>query len=236
MSDTRNTYRGETGRKGGDRVESPSGRTDNVDAALLRKVLDADLTRIGEPLARPMLLVLAGLPGTGKTHFAKRLLERLSFLVLETDRLRKVLVPSPRYTPGEHRRLFDACHLLTREYLALGHPVLFDATNLTERFRAPLYQIAASLERPLAVVEVTAPREVVRRRLRSREAGLDRETNSDAGWLIYCRMAPAWEPIVQKHHLVDSSADITPVLEQVVSWASQTDSPVSKSILGNSTE
>jgi predicted kinase len=206
--------------------ENPSGHPlkNDADAALLREVLDDDLARTSGPSARPVLLVLAGLPGTGKTHFAKRLLERLSFLVLETDRLRKVLVSSPRYTPGENRRLFDACHLLAREYLASGHPVLFDATNLTERFRTPLYQIAESLDRPFATVEVTAPREVVRRRLRSREAGLDRGTNSDAGWLIYCRMAPAWEPILRKHHVVDSSADITPVLEQVVSWASQAES------------
>jgi predicted kinase len=182
-------------------------------------VLDGDLARIGQPPAGPVLLVLAGLPGTGKSHFARRLVESLSFLVLETDRLRKVLVPSPRYTPGEHRRLFECCHLLTEEYLKKGYPVLFDATNLTDRFRVPLYRIADSLRKSIAIVEVTAPREVVRRRLRSREAGLDRDTNSDAGWLIYCRMAPAWEPIRQKHYTVDSSIDITPVLEQVVDWA-----------------
>ncbi len=192
----------------------------DADTARLREVLDGDLARSRVPPARPVLLLLAGLPGTGKTHFARRLQERLSFVVLETDRLRKELVTSPRYTPGEHRRLLDACHMLTREYLASRHPVLFDATNLTERFREPFYRIAESLDLPLALVEVTAPREVVRRRLRSREAGLDPQTNSDAGWLIYCRMAPAWEPIVLEHHVVDSSKDITAVVEHVADWAS----------------
>ncbi len=210
---------------GRDGAAGQKGGTNNADAALLRTVLDGDLARIGQPSTSPVLLVLAGLPGTGKTHFARRLVERLPFLVLETDRLRKVLVSSPRYTAGEHRRVFDSCHLLTEEYLAQGHPVLFDATNLTDKARVPLYRIAESLNRPIAMVEVTAPREVVRRRLRSREAGLDRDTNSDAGWLIYCRMAPAWEPISEKHYSVDSSSDITPVLEQVVDWASNVRMP-----------
>ena len=206
-------------RKEGDAAAGRKAGPNDADADILRTVLDGDLARMEQPSAGPVLLVMAGLPGAGKSHFAKRLVERLSFLVLETDRLRKVLVPSPRYTLGEHRRLFDSCHLLIEEYLKNGYPVLFDATNLTEMFRVPLYRIAGSLGIPMAIVEVTAPREVVRRRLRSREAGLDRDSNSDAGWLIYCRMASAWEPIHRKHYTVDSASDITPVLEQMVDWA-----------------
>ena len=188
-----------------------------ADAALLRTVLDAD--RMPGGAGMPRLLVLAGLPGSGKSYVARRVVERAPFLVVETDRLRKALTGRPRYTRGENRRLFAACHLLVAQFLGCGFPVLFDATNLTHRSRQPLYRIAESLGVPLAVVEVTASKETVRRRLSAREAGLDTESNSDAGWLVYCRMVPAWEPISREHHTVDTSTDITPVLDQIGRWA-----------------
>ena len=187
-----------------------------ADAALLRTVMDAD--RMPGGAGMPRLLVLVGLPGSGKSYFARRVVERAPFLVVETDRLRKALTGRPRYTRGENRRLFAACHLLVEQFLGCGFPVLFDATNLTHRSRQPLYRIAESLGVPLAVVEVTAPKETVRRRLSAREAGLDTESNSDAGWLVYCRMVPAWEPISREHHTVDTSTDITPVLDQIGRW------------------
>ena len=71
--------------------------------------------------------------------------------------------------------MFAACHLLVEEYLAQGMAVLFDAANLTDRFRTPLYRIAESLTVPLAVVEVTAPRETVRRRLAEPGGGVGPE-------------------------------------------------------------
>ena len=162
------------------------------------------------------MIVLAGLPGTGKTHFARELANRAPFLVLESDRLRKVLAPQPRYTAGESARLFGACHLLIEEYLAQGHRVLFDATNLTEKFRRPLYQIARRASCPLVLVRFTAPREMVRRRLAERVAGVHPEDYSDAGWQIYCRMAPHEEAVQRQHFNVDTSQETATVLKEVV--------------------
>ena len=167
----------------------------------------------------PKLLMLAGLPGVGKSAFAREVTSRCPFLTLESDRLRKSLVPQPQYTPDEHRRVFRACHRLLYELLGQGYPLLFDATNLTERNRRPVYAIAGKRGVPLAIVVVTALPGIVRQRLRDREAGLDPETWSDAGWDIHSRMAPAWEPVKRPHISVDTSGDITRALRQVLDWA-----------------
>ena len=168
---------------------------------------------------RPKLLMLAGLPGVGKSVFAREVTARCPFLTLESDRLRKALVAQPQYTPGEHRRVFRACHRLLDELLGQGYPLLFDATNLTERNRRPVYAIARKRRASLAIAVVTAPPAVVRQRLYHRESGLDPETWSDAGWDIYCRMAPAWEPVKRPHIVVDTSGDIRPALRQALRWA-----------------
>lgn len=192
----------------------------NKDVASLRRILDQDLS-IAQPRMpkQPLLVAMCGLPGTGKSYFAARLTGQVPFLVLETDRLRKVLVEHPKYTTNEHRRVFRSCYYLIEEYLSNGYSVLFDATNLNEDFRTYLYDIAESTGAPLAVVHVTALKETVRRRLKQRKAERHANTYSDAGWLIYTRLAPVEEPVQREHYAVDASKNITPMLEQVVRWA-----------------
>ena len=172
---------------------------------------------------QPILVALCGLPGAGKTYFARELTKLVPFWVLESDRIRKALVPKPKYTPGEHSRVFNVCHLLIEEFLSQGHRVLFDATNLTENFRLPLRQISRRQNARLVLVMLTAPRDIIRQRLQDREgereSGLHPGNYSDASWLIYCRLAPYQEPVEGDHLLVDTSADISRTVADVVSLA-----------------
>ena len=193
--------------------------TPDEDANRLREVLLSDARDSQLTPGRPRLLMLAGLPGAGKSFFAREVTSLHPFLTLESDRLRKRLVPEPRYTPDEHRRVFRACHRLLGELLGQGYPLIFDATNLTERTRRPVYSIARRRNAPLVIAVVSAPTEIVRQRLRDREEGLDPDTWSDAGWDIHSRMAPAWEPVTRPHISVDTSGDITGALRQVLEWA-----------------
>ena len=192
--------------------------TDQVlrDAAIMRQVLTGrsrpTVTRESDG---PFLVMLSGLPGTGKSYFALELVKRVPLLVLESDRLRKALVRDPKYTRGEHSRVFAACHLLLEEFLDQGRRVLFDAANLTERFREPVYQIAGRASAPLVLIRFTAPEETVRRRLAKRAAGLDPANYSDADWLIHTRLRQGDQPIQREHISVDTSRDIESVVEDI---------------------
>lgn len=192
----------------------------NKDVALLRQTLDDDLS-ISQPRMpqQPLLVAMCGLPGTGKSYFAAKLTEQVPFLILETDRLRKVLVEHPKYSTQEHRRVFRSCYQLIQYYLINGYSVLFDATNLNEEFRTYLYDIAEATHAPLALVHATAPQNTVRRRLKQRKADRHANTYSDAGWLIYTRLAPVEEPVQRDHYALDTSKDISPVLDEVAAWA-----------------
>ena len=176
--------------------------------------LRESLRGLPEPVAEPVLIVVSGLPGTGKSFFSRRLAERVPLLVLESDALRKALFSLPSHSAGESSQLFRAVHLLIEELLKDGISLVLDATNLSERFRERLYSIADRTNARLVMVLVEAPPEVVRQRLADR-AG-DPEDNSDADWSVYCQMRPSVERISRNHYVIDTSRDTEPVIDKVV--------------------
>jgi predicted kinase len=176
--------------------------------------LSESLGQLPEPIAEPALIVVSGLPGTGKTYFCNRLAERLPSVVLESDVLRKTLFSPPSYSAKESSQLFRAIHQLIQRLLVKGIPLILDATNLSERNREYLYSIADRLDAKLVLVRVEAPPEVVRQRLEARRE--KPENKSDADWGIYRRMKYSVQKIRRNHYAVDTSRDITPVLDKIV--------------------
>jgi predicted kinase len=160
--------------------------------------------------------VVSGLPGAGKSFFCRKLAEKLPFLILASDALRKVLFPTPQYNEQENKRLFSACHVLIEELLRKGIPVIFDATNLLEHHREYLYRAAERAGAKLILVWVEAPPEVVRQRLLAREKTAIPEYHSEAGWEVYNKMKPHRQKISRNHLVVDTSHDITGAVDKII--------------------
>jgi len=169
-----------------------------------------------QPQVNPPLIVVSGLPGAGKSFFCRKLAERLPCLILASDTLRRILFPSPQYNETENRRLFSACHVLIEELLRSGIPIIFDATNLVERHREFLYRAADRASAKLILVWVEAPTEVVKQRLLAREEAAALEYDSEAGWDVYQRMKTRRQRIRRSHFVVDTSRDISPVIDKIV--------------------
>ncbi len=179
------------------------------------EALESRLGPLPEPVARPYLVVVSGLPGVGKTYFARALAQRLPATVLESDRLRKQLVRQPTHSQEESARLFAAAHALLERLLQRGVPVIFDATNLVERHREYLYAIAERAGARVVLVMLDAPAGVIKERLSRRIEAPDPEEHSSADWAVYQRMKPTLEPSRRAFYRVDTSKDITPALDKV---------------------
>ena len=185
--------------------------------------LNRDLSKLKESLGslpeatvNPGFVVVSGLPGTGKTFFCRELAGRQPFCILESDALRKVLFPSPDYSPTESASLFAAVHSLIEWLLKNNVPVIFDATNLSEYNREYLYRISDRAGARLVLISVEAPPAVAYQRLQARKNGSIPESKSDADWEIYRQMKPKAEKIQRNHFVVDTSRDITPVIDKII--------------------
>ena len=178
-------------------------------------LLESRLEDLPSPVARSALVLVCGLPGSGKSHFSRELIKRVPLAFIQSDVARRILFPTPSYSRSESARLFRVCHALIRRLLERGMPVLFDATNLVEQHREFLYNISYQLDVKLIIVFLTAPTEVVQERLSQRQPETEDAGGSEADWQVYKKMAATVDPLRRSHYVVDTSMDVSPVLEKV---------------------
>lgn len=164
------------------------------------------------PVADPVAVILVGLPGSGKSHLARATAERTGAIVLESDAIRRMLFAERRYTRAEHRRVFAAVHTALEMLLDARTSVILDSTNLAERERLPLHDIAARKGARTLVVQVTAPDIVARQRIVRRG---EISSNSEADERVYEQMRLRAEPIRRPHVVVDTWGDTGPAQDSL---------------------
>jgi predicted kinase len=140
------------------------------------------------PNGRPALVMLMGLPGTGKTHCARLLAVRLGAAHVATDHLRSRLFIAASYAREENQAVFSLAEALVEQLLTEGHVVVLDATNLIADFRAPMENLARRTGATLLHVLVVAEDADVRARLAARAVARADGDHSDADLGVYERM------------------------------------------------
>ena len=82
---------------------------------------------------QPFAVWITGLPASGKSTITRALTAQLKALgvdaaVLESDELRKILTPEPRYDDEERERFYGQMNYIGALLARHGVPVIFDAT------------------------------------------------------------------------------------------------------------
>jgi predicted kinase len=106
------------------------------------------------------IVVLVGLPGSGKSTY----LERLGAPALSSDRIRGLLADDET-DQTIHDRVFQTVRYLLRQRLEIGRPATYiDATNLTLEDRRPYLEMGRSHGCQVEAVFFDVPLEVCRER------------------------------------------------------------------------
>jgi aminoglycoside phosphotransferase family enzyme/predicted kinase len=153
---------------------------------------------------RPCLLLVGGLPGTGKSTLAGGLAERAGFTVIRSDPVRKELAGIPAataasgpsafgqgiYTPEWTDRTYAECLRRAEAELFEGGRVLVDASFAAEVRRRRFLDAAREWGVPGILLVCQADEADVEKRLRERK-----DDASDADWSIYQQALAEWEPL-----------------------------------------
>jgi aminoglycoside phosphotransferase family enzyme/predicted kinase len=172
-------------------------------AVALAKARGSWLLALGEletPSRRPCLVLVGGLPGTGKSTLARALAEEAGLCVIRSDVVRKELVAAPNgepvpvafregiYTAEGIERTYAECLRRAEGLMSEGKRVLVDATFRQEGWRRAFLEAATRRGVPCGLLICQAEPDQVRQRLASR-----RGDASDADWSIYLGTAGTWE-------------------------------------------
>jgi predicted kinase len=154
-----------------------------------------------EPLGdRPALVLMGGVPGSGKSSLARELAGAANFTVVRSDLVRKELAgvaPEARpgrdfatdiYSPEWTERTYAACRQRAEALLWEGRRVIVDATFREEERRRNFIDAARRLAVPVHWFECHADGETIRQRLAAR-----RNDASDADWAVYEQSVATWE-------------------------------------------
>ncbi len=178
-------------------------------------LIDAGLPQLPAVYPGGSILMMAGLPGSGKSSIVHSLAALVDCVVVSTDSVRQQMSHHPTYTLAAMSLVYEVCYAVIRRRLQQGQRVVFDASNYLSSRRQRLCNIAAETNTPVAVCYVQAAQEVVEARLRQRINGVRGQGDiSQADWSVYVWMRDNHEPLRREHLVLDTTAKPAPVLAQ----------------------
>lgn len=140
-----------------------------------------------------MLILITGLPGTGKTTLAREYAAKYGALHLNSDLLRRELGLMGHYRPEDKKKVYDALLERAREALSAGKEVVVDSTFFKESIRKPFRTLAAECNARLYWVEVRASERTIRERVQTPRP------DSEADFDVYEKIRDAYEPLREPH-------------------------------------
>ncbi len=91
---------------------------------------------------KPVLILLCGIPGSGKSTFAKSV--QAHYTILSSDEIRSEL--GDVNDQSNNKKVFDVLHERIREELLKGNSVIVDATNVKRKYRKAILDAVSDIE------------------------------------------------------------------------------------------
>ena len=151
-----------------------------------------------------MLIIMTGLPGTGKSTVAAALAREIGADVLSTDRIRGEGRRRPGFSKGEKGGVYERMFGRAEGRLRAGRNVILDATFYLASLRARARVVARRAGACAFVLEVVSPERVVRERM-ARRLRPAKSAFRPAGYAVHGYFLKSYEPVRGRHLFLDTA-------------------------------
>lgn len=149
----------------------------------------------------PQLIVVFGLPGSGKSTFAHKLGEAMEARVINSDIVRDDFLLRGNYANKAKEKVYAEMLKMAVAFIKKGNSVILDGTFYKEKLRRNVVNKARELHLIPHFIEVKADEDVIRDRI----SGKRKE--SDADYDVYLTIRAQFEPLCSYHLIVHSDTE-----------------------------
>lgn len=148
-----------------------------------------------------MLVIVLGLPGSGKSYFSIRLAKRLEADYLSSDQLRLELQKQGQYSDSDKVRVYELMMKRMSESLNKGKIVVLDATFNLQKTRIEFIKQSEKLNSHCYLIRIEANESDIKERLKKSRPF------TEADYSVYKKVKKEFENVGYRHLILNSSEE-----------------------------
>jgi len=145
-----------------------------------------------------MIIIVFGLPGTGKSFFARHFAEETGADYLNTDIVRDELNKQGQYDEKTNRLIYEQLLREISPGTLSGRDVIVDGTFQKKSYRELFSRRSAWLNLDIIFIEMRASDETVKKRMEKERK------YSEADYKVYQKIKNRFEPMAEEHPVLRS--------------------------------
>ena len=159
-----------------------------------------------------MIVIVFGLPGSGKSYFASHLASMINAEYINSDKVRKTMFDTRTYSKKEKLAVYNEMISQIGEAIRQHKDLVLDATFYKNDIRKRFLNEAEN-NNGIVFIEIRAEEDLIRERLKRPRK------HSEADLKVYQKIKKQWEPFKETHLILQSTDDnIRDMLEKTADY------------------
>jgi len=145
-----------------------------------------------------MIIIVFGLPGSGKTYFATHLAKMIDATYVNSDQVRQTMLDVRVYSIREKLLVYNEMLVQMHKAVRQHKNLVLDATFYTNDIRKKFLDAAEDID-DIFFIEVRAEESLIMERLKKPRK------DSEADFGVYKKIKTQWEPFYEDHLVLQST-------------------------------